>query len=360
MDSMDLATLLKEARINEEKLISLQAMEAKLLDADNFYEVCRILIEDYRRQFNLLSVSLTLIDRGRQMMGYLTELEEGNPDCELSKIQKNLFFEYDYQTIERLRTQMKEPVLGKMIPEHDVFFGEHAQDIESMVLLPLVRKGELIGVLGFGSVDPERYTEDMGAEFLKRLSLVVAVCVQNAIQVEHLRLIGLVDDLTQMRNRSYFYKRLLQEVKRAQRQEQTLSCLMLSIDGMADIISEYGHVASDIVVMHCSNLIHQAVRGTDISTRISDASFGIIASDTSSEGVMVLANRLQGLFNETQCELNRATRLGITVSMGMATSDLSQIVAEAGGVCADIVERAERATAVAQKQTGNTISADSD
>lgn len=349
MDSMDLATLLKEARINEEKLVSLQSMEARLLDADDFYEVCRILIEEYRKQFNLLTVSLTLIDRGRQMMGYLTELEDNNVDYVLSCLQKNLFFEYDYQTIEQLCESMTAPIVGQMKPEYNDFFGGYAQDIESMVLLPLVRRGELIGVLGFGSVDPNRYTEDMGAEFLKRLSLVVAVCLQNAVQVEHLRLIGLVDDLTQMRNRSYFFKRLLQEIKRAQRQEESLSCLMINIDNMHQVILEHGHSASDRVVIHCADLINQTLRDTDIGTRMSDARFAVIAPNTSVEGVEILAKRLLSLFNEKPCELNRATCIDVHVSIGVASSDLSQIVSDAGGLCSDIVDRAERAMTDAQK-----------
>lgn len=354
MNSMDLATLLKEARINEEKLASLQSMEARLLDTDDFYEVCRVLVEEYRKQFNLLTVSLTLIDRGRQMMGYLTELQNNHTDYALSRLQKNLFFEYDYQTIEHLRKNMMTPILGKMQPEYNGFFGEYAQDIESMVLLPLIRRGELMGVLGFGSVDPERYTEDMGAEFLKRLSLVVAVCVQNAIQMEHLRLLGLVDDLTQMRNRSYFYKRLLQEIKRAQRQEKQLSCLMINIDNMPEVILDYGHAAGDRVVIYSADLIHKNLRDTDIGTRISDASFAVIAPDTSAEGVEMLANRILASFNDTQCDLNRAKCVDVKISMGVASSDLAQIVAEAGGLCSDIVTRAERALADAQKQSGNT------
>lgn len=355
MDSMDLATLLKEARINEEKLVSLQSMEARLLDADNFYDVCRVLIEDYRRQFNLLSVTLTLIDRGRQLMYYLTELESDNPDFAVNKLQDNLFFEYDYQTIEHLRKEMTAPILGRMKPEYQPFFGAHAQDVESMVLLPLIRKGELIGVLGFGSVDPARYTEDMGVEFLKRLSLVVAVCVQNAVQVEHLRLIGLVDDLTQMRNRSYFNKRLLQEIKRAQRKNEHIGCLMLSIDAMPALRQTHGYAGADGVVLYAADLIHQALRDTDISTRIGDDSFAVIAPDTNVEGIQVLANRLLALFEETVCELNRATRLDISVSVGLASSDVSQIVAEAGGISANIVGRAEKAMAAAQQCAGNSV-----
>lgn len=358
MESMDLATLLKEARINEEKLVSLQSMEARLLDADNFYEVCRVLIEDYRRQFNLLTVSLTLIDRGRQMMTYLTELQDDNPEYVVSALQKNLFFEYDYTTIENLRNDMSAPILGKMREEYNGFFGVYAKDVESMVLLPLMRKGELIGVLGFGSVDPNRYTEDMGCEFLKRLSLVVAVCVQNAVQVEHLRLIGLVDDLTQMRNRSYFHKRLLQEVKRAQRKAEPLACLIVSIDDMPSVRRAHGYATSDMVVIYAADLIHQALRDTDISTRISDACFAVIAPDTTQEGIDVLARRLLALFEKTPCELNRATQLDLTVSMGGACSDLSQMIADAGNLCSDIVERAERALANAQTQTGNTLSYD--
>ena len=341
--SLSLASLLKEARINEEKLIHLQSMEMKLLTADSFYEVCQTLIDDYRRQFNLRAVTLTLIDRGRQLHQYLEEIEKEDAECKLADLEKNVFFVSDYQEIARLQTLRHEPILAELDEPHEKFFGDYVDDVESLALLPLMRKGELIGFLALGSVDPERYSPDMATDFVSRLASIVAVCVQNAVHLEQVKLMGLVDPLTQQRNRRYFYKRLAQELKRAQRSSEQVGCLYIDVDNFKAVNDQYGHSGGDVALMHVARVIDYAMRESDITARLGGEEFGVILPATSEEGAADAARRIIQAFHDMPCEMGRDTEIPITVSIGVACCDTQDMIAEPNVLSNKLVDQADKA-----------------
>lgn len=340
---LDLAALLKEARINEEKLIHLQTMEVKLLNSDNFYEVCRILIDDYRRQFNLRAVTLTLIDRGRQLHVYLDENRSEDSAIDLDTLEKNVFFVSDYEKIRALQQFPHEPILAENADDYADFFGEYAEDVESAAILPLERRGELIGFLGLGSVDPGRYSPEMATDFISRLAAIVAVCVQNAIHLEQVKLMGLVDSLTQVRNRRYFFKRMAEELKRAQRSGEVVSCLYIDIDHFKQVNDEYGHTAGDVALMHAANLLDQVTRDSDVVARVGGEEFGVILPATSEQGARGAAERILEAFRREACELGRSTSVPMTVSIGLACCDASESIAEPAVLCSKLVDQADKA-----------------
>lgn len=341
--SLSLASLLKEARINEEKLIHLQSMEMKLLTADSFYEVCQTLIDDYRRQFNLRAVTLTMIDRGRQLRQYLEEIEKEDADCKLSDLEKNVFFVSDYQEIARLQALRHEPLLAELDEPHEKFFGEFVDDVESLALLPLMRKGELIGFLALGSVDPGRYSPDMATDFVSRLASIVAVCVQNAVHLEQVKLMGLVDPLTQQRNRRYFYKRMAQELKRAQRNSEQVSCLYIDVDDFKAVNDQYGHSGGDVALMHVARVIDYVMRESDITARLGGEEFGVILPATNEVGAMDAARRIIEAFHEMPCEMGRSVEIPITVSIGVACCDTEDMIAEPAVLANKLVDQADKA-----------------
>ncbi|MGM0565045.1 MAG: DUF484 family protein [Pseudomonadota bacterium] len=347
--AMDLATLLREARLNEEKLIHLQAMEEKLLNADSFYEVCNILVEDYRRQFNLRAVTLTLVDQGRQLKEFLEETQPRDSEFN-ERLSRNVFFIDDYESIKHLETLPREPYVGPAGDEHAQLLGEYAEDVESLALLPLVRREELIGFIALGSVDPQRYSSDMATDFISRLGAIVAVCVQNAIHLERVQLMGLIDSLTQVRNRRYFFKRLGDELHRAQRHEEPLSCLYIDVDHFKTINDQYGHTGGDVALMHAANLLNQAVRESDVVARLGGEEFGVIMPAADEAGARDCAERILELFRQTPCELGRSVRIPMTVSMGSATVNTGDAIAEPSVLSGKLVDQADSALYLAKER----------
>ena len=77
-----------------------------------------------------------------------------------------------------------------------------------VALLPLRHAEGLIGFLCLGSRDPQRFQPGQATDFLNHLAGVAAVCLENAVNRERLRLAGLTESLTGMYNRRHLQHRL--------------------------------------------------------------------------------------------------------------------------------------------------------
>ena len=63
----------------------------------------------------------------------------------------------------------------------------------SVAILPLRRGERLLGMLNLASNDPDRFTPERATDFLQHLAAIAAVCLENAINHERLRHLGLTD-----------------------------------------------------------------------------------------------------------------------------------------------------------------------
>ena len=74
---------------------------------------------------------------------------------------------------------------GRLTDEQKmILFGESASEISSVVVIPLPgthHDEELLGLIAIGSVDPTRYTPDMGTVFINHLGAVI-----NTIFISHM------------------------------------------------------------------------------------------------------------------------------------------------------------------------------
>ena len=56
---------------------------------------------------------------------------------------------------------------------------------ESVAILPLIRHNKLIGSLNLASLDVARFIEGIGTNLISRLSSILAVCLENAVNNEN-------------------------------------------------------------------------------------------------------------------------------------------------------------------------------
>lgn len=348
-----LQQLLKEAQINEQKLMAMQAIELRLLNAADFYEICGILVCDYRRQFNLLAVNLTFIDRANSWQQLLNQQSEKYPDYPLAEVADNIYFESDYQNIERMRTLCATPIVGALKPEYRGFLGRNFKDTESVAILPLAHRGDLIGIIAFSSVDPARFSADMRTDFLDRLALTVTVCMQNTLHIENLKFMGMVDYATQLFNKKYFDRRLVEEVKRAQRCDEKITLMLISVDGLPQLRERRGHTAAEVALSHSARLLQEVLRETDICARLGEYEFGVILPNTFDVGAVEVAERLVRTFRTSPCELSRSRQLPLRISLGLVSVDVVEIIAEAQVIASNLIKRANKARALVFKKGGD-------
>ncbi|WP_291496716.1 diguanylate cyclase [Desulfocurvus sp.] len=159
---------------------------------------------------------------------------------------------------------------------------------------------------------------------------------------ERLKRQALFDSLTELFNRFQFHAFLEREARRAARTGRPMGMVFFDLDGFKDINDTRGHQAGDEVLRGVAAIVRDTVRkGTDLPCRYGGDEFAIIATDSTPEGMRVLARRLRDAV---------VARFGpeLGVSIGLA----SLLEGEAPD---DLVRRADRACYQAKAKGGNAI-----
>lgn len=331
-----LKALVSQAQQNEAKLHKLQQQELMFISAEGLPELIDNILQQYRDAYKLDYVSLLLIDADyeiRHVIEFMspgllklptlifadnhTQFEnvvishaEATNETRSLNFQKTLFPDF-----------RAEPYLGKCTGAcKDILFPSIYKQPGSVAVLPLIRNHKLIGALNLASYEPERFIKGTATDLVKRLSALLAVCIENAINNEKLKLLGLSDALTGIHNRRYFMQRLDEEVGRSLRQKLPLSCLFIDIDHFKAFNDTYGHSVGDQVLRYVSGILKKQMRLDDVLARYGGEEFAVLLSNTDTDLAQEIAERIRHSIDEAKLKVDSVTEvLSVTVSIGCTT-----------------------------------------
>jgi two-component system cell cycle response regulator len=303
---------LSEARRNEQKLRRFERLELQLIGLSSLYDLVKSLIYPDKKDFRWDSVSLVLIDPEHELRRMLEDegarLEE-HPSLIIVSSLAELDSDYPHSLF---------PSVGRYRPgRHKALFPQSRPG--SVTLLPLVRHGKLIGSFNIGSLDDERYVRGRRTDFFERLAAIVAICIENAANVQRLRRQGLTDTLTMINNRRFFEQRLQEEIEVAQRSETPLSCMMLDVDYFKKVNDTYGHQVGDLVLREVAALVRAQLRGSDVLARYGGEEFAALLGDTPVKTAEEVAERVRRGVEENVFQLPAGEAFTVTISIGVAT-----------------------------------------
>jgi len=135
--------------------------------------------------------------------------------------------------------------------------------------------------------------------------------------VKELHKLSMIDNLTNIYNRRYFFKMSQDLISIAAREEQKVSLLMLDIDYFKNINDTYGHQAGDFILINLVKEIEKVMRKSDIFARIGGEEFSILLHNTSIEGAMVIAEKIRELI-EKKIFIYNTTEINLTICIGIA------------------------------------------
>ncbi|WP_176445585.1 putative bifunctional diguanylate cyclase/phosphodiesterase [Blastococcus mobilis] len=98
-----------------------------------------------------------------------------------------------------------------------------------------------------------------------------------------------------------------------------VTVLYMDVDGFKQVNDSLGHSTGDLLLRELAYRLAHRTRPTDVVGRLGGDEFVVVARDCDAEGGEALARRFHGVFDEP-FEL-AGTRLPLTVSIGIATSD---------------------------------------
>ena len=305
-----LAAFKRDAQHNQEIAQNFHERELALLSADSLPTLLNTLTDGLRRSFRVDELSVVIVDAEydiRQLLVHAGSRIESYPE---------VHFVEDIGELSPIYNRLTGPLLGPWVPyEHTGIFTR--TDLRSVALLPMERRGMLTGSLNFGSRDPERFTRAHASDFLSRMANVGAVCLENAVNRERLVLSGLTDALTELYNRRYLTRRLEEELARAQRYAQPLSCLFADVDHFKRINDTYGHAAGDEVLRELAARLRGHLRPSDVAVRFGGEEFALLLPQTALREAGRIAERIRCMVNSEPVR-TRAGLVPVTVSIGVA------------------------------------------
>jgi len=305
----------REAQQTLDVMTRYQKRELTLLSAGDLVTLLDRLTTGMRSSFRVDDIRLMLLDP----FSVIRDLLAANSSAD-AKLVRSIELCSDVRVTCDYFGDLRAPWLGAWDREsYSTLFAP--QPAGGRALLPLRQPDGPVGFLCLGSRDSQRFQRDQATDFLGHLASVAAVCVENAVNRERLHLAGLTDSLTGLYNRRHLKHRLEEEVTRAQRYRQPLSCLFIDADHFKQINDVYGHAAGDLVLTALAQRLHARLRTSDLPTRYGGEEFAVLLPQTDAENACLLAHAIcDGIAAET-IKLETGEQIKITVSIGVAAAD---------------------------------------
>ncbi len=338
--------LLKNAHENQRKLKRFEEIEFKLMAAESIKALLLILHDEYARLFKLDACTLLLDDTDLSLRHLIPESMYESQNNQFLTL---LNFPVELEKLKYLPTQITTG--SYQLAKHQWLMD--SPNIESIAVIPLIRQGKKIGVFCCGSYDRNRFKVHKASDFLQRLSFIMAVCIENALNLERLKLSSMTDDLTQVRNRRFFDQRLPEELSRRDRSLNAISCLFLDIDHFKSVNDTYGHGIGDDVLRQVAQRVQTVLRSQDVLARYGGEEFAVLLPDTGNDEAMMVAQRIITAVNKNRIVIDRNVILTVTISAGVSTLMTEETINDIKELGMKLLSSADQALYDAKEQGRN-------
>ena len=193
--------------------------------------------------------------------------------------------------------------------------GSETKHLLSAAVVPLIHKGNLIGLLMVRSDDMKRIWADNELLLLHTVADQLVVAVNQAHLFTLMEQQALTDSLTGCFNRRTFESRLEHDLQLATRMSQQLSVVMLDLDNFKEINDDAGHTAGDATLCMLAEILGGGLRVVDTAARFGGDEFMVILPQANTEGALLVAERLR----KRIATMNVPGVGQVTCSFGIAT-----------------------------------------
>ena len=214
--------------------------------------------------------------------------------------------------------RMKETQLIRDV-EADSEFLRGSYEVKSEVAVPLLKEGQVLGVLNVES-NRHRPLDENDVNLLNALAGSVAIAIDNARLHAEVKEMAMTDVISGLANRRAFDEILEAEITRATRYHQPLSLIILDLDSFKEYNDRWGHPAGDVRLREVADLLRLNVRDPDVAARYGGEEFAVILPNTTKSGAIRLAERLRRSAAKSAPQKNGNNFVpGYTLSLGVAT-----------------------------------------
>lgn len=253
------------------------------------------------------------------------------------------------ETVRKVKPELI--LLDIMMPEVDGFEVCQAlkadlevQDIPVIMVTAKVEGKDLKYALEIGAVDYIKKPIDEDE---------VVARVRSALRQKHnkedLREKASRDSLTGLYNHALLLELLDKEIGKQERNNESLSFVMIDIDYFKKINDTYGHSIGDDVIRELASILKEEIRSTDIPGRYGGEEFGIVLTGINREDTYLLSEHIRETIEKYEFA-SHATRIKTTISLGFYCKSADDNIS-----CKDIVKCADVALYKAKQNGRNRV-----
>ncbi|ERT07602.1 diguanylate cyclase domain protein [Lyngbya aestuarii BL J] len=216
-----------------------------------------------------------------------------------------------------------------------------------LLMIPLHLSSIIWGSLGLVRNKSYDCWQTWEIELASAVADQLAIAIQQSELYQQLEQLAILDGLTKIANRRYFDQYLDQEWKRAQREQHSLSLLLLDVDHFKLYNDTYGHQAGDECLQKVAKAIQETLkRSSDLVARYGGEEFVILLPNTAAKGAIQIAQDVHDSIQQLAIEHSRSSvNQFVTVSIGIST-----IIPQPFSRFEVLVSRADKALYKAKQQ----------
>ncbi len=191
---------------------------------------------------------------------------------------------------------------------------DRGYSVRSLMSVPLLSERRVLGVLSVSSPDARAFGEHDEA-----IATVLAAVAAQSLRISELQKLAITDAQTLVFNQRYLLPRLEEEMRRAERDGQALSVMLMDLDHFKQVNDEHGHAVGDLVLRMFTDAVRRCVRAVDLVVRRGGEEFVLIMPSTGLNEATHVAERIRSLMEVTPLRPRADIRLRQTVSIGVAS-----------------------------------------
>jgi len=241
----------------------------------------------------------------------------------------------DQQLLKGVRLKIGEGIAGtvaqtrKPIIIHDADkderFSQKVDDItgfdtRSIIALPLMVRGEVVGVFEVVNVEDPEFFREKHLPLLEILGDYLAIAVDNVRNLQKLQARTFIDEVTGYYNTRYLAFKLDKYISEVLAEEgKELSVVFFDLDNFKRVVDTYGHLKGSKALGEVAQVIHGVLGPEDGLVRYGGDEYIVLLPDKSQAQALALVRQMRRVLKEFTFLAEEGFNVKLTASFGIAT-----------------------------------------